>query len=223
MNLRRALEWRRTFAPGMKGIAAVVHDAGFEIRIHRRHQINRAPAHAKSYDADPRRIDGGMGFEIIHGRVGIRDHGGVGQSHPPGRRVVFAVRRITMIEIWRRADESFAGNHLGKFEEIIYTGLALHDDDTGRFFCIVGRAHVCAHLRVTNGDVLPRRSHYGTSDQLRIKFAYSVILAHAGIQRGRVATRPDDEHPGCLRYDELSIPLIARNPSPSNYKTYPRP
>src|SRR4029453_3882577 len=71
VNILRALEWRWAIAPGVEWIATVVHDTGFDIRIHRRHEIHRAPAHAESNDADLRRVHRLVRLQIAYRRVDI--------------------------------------------------------------------------------------------------------------------------------------------------------
>ncbi len=51
------LERRRAVAPGRKWIAAVIHDTGLDVGIHRRHEINDTPSHAEADNADLARID----------------------------------------------------------------------------------------------------------------------------------------------------------------------
>src|SRR5580765_1363786 len=75
VNILRPLEWRWAIAPGVEWIATVVHDTGLDIRIHRRHEIHRAPAHAESNDADLRRVHRLVRLQIAYRLVNIGYHG----------------------------------------------------------------------------------------------------------------------------------------------------
>jgi hypothetical protein len=67
----------------------------------------------------------------------------------------FAVRRIAVIKVRRRRNETFLRHHVREFKKIIDAGLSLHDNHRQRWPRILRLAEVDSHLRVIDVYVFP--------------------------------------------------------------------